>query len=118
MADTIQINTENLRHGSDCPAFNVATINKGTPARPQSVPLTAGQLQLTTGTVEFRHRSTGAVLASMPTTAGATLTQAVGDCTVFVTPDNLRPLVELEVYTDTGLPMRTMLGIRTVGPYG
>lgn len=102
MTDTIKTDML-LGHGNDCPAFYSATITKGVPANGAAVVVSAGQVQLPSGTVEFRNRSTGALLASMPATVGATLNQSVGACVVNVTPDALRSLIAVQVWSDSGV---------------
>lgn len=103
--------TENLAHGMDCPAFTRATVTKGTPPVPISQQLSAGRLMLSAGTVEFRDRSTGSLLASMSTNAGTVLEQSVAACRIVVTPADLQGLVRLEAVYPNGRTMNDAYGL-------
>lgn len=86
-----------LRHGYDCPANHGGSVEIGS-AKPETYITTQpGQGRLPVGTVEFRDRSTNALLASASTLAGTQL-PAVGACKINITPDALRPYIVIRVF--------------------
>lgn len=87
MSDTPVYESRTVTHRQDCPAFVRAVVEQGTSGRP--VPVTDGQRPRTSthAVIQFRHKTTGAVLASMSTASGTVLEADVGECSMFITPE-------------------------------
>lgn len=105
-----------LKSGYECPAFDRAFVSTGTAPRGSAVPL--GQSPIEPGVIEFRHRETGTVLASMSTETGTVLNQSVSACRVAITPASLAArlgnVLEVAVYSDVGLlPVRGIFNPRS-----
>lgn len=90
---TTTYDSRTITHNQECPAFSVAIVEQGTSGI--SVPVHPGQVPYTLphGTIEFRDKTTHAVLASMSTASGSKLTVDVAACEMVITPLSLVDLV-------------------------